>query len=114
MDKMLFDLENYGADIKGAMGRFLDDVELYKSCFSALISDKSFKLLGESLEACDYDKSCEYAHTLKGITGNMGITPLYKLTSSMVDDLRKGEYSHLQQDYDDILAQLNQLESMLN
>ncbi|MEG2159397.1 MAG: Hpt domain-containing protein, partial [Clostridia bacterium] len=76
MDKIIECLKEYGADIDGAMGRFIGDTDLYKSCFSTFIADDAFLKLGEALNAMDYDMAFEYAHSLKGTTGNMGLTPL--------------------------------------
>ena len=33
----------------------------------------------------------EAAHTLKGVTGNMGLTPLYDAVCTIVEPLRTGE-----------------------
>ncbi|MEG1687116.1 MAG: Hpt domain-containing protein [Angelakisella sp.] len=112
MDRMLEQLKEYGADIDGAMGRFLGDVELYKTCFATFLKDESFGKLGESLEQADYEKAFEHAHTLKGITGNMGLTPLYQVICRMVEVLREKKCTGLQADYAEIVAQLNRLKEL--
>ncbi|MEG0962838.1 MAG: Hpt domain-containing protein [Lachnospiraceae bacterium] len=110
MDKMLKQLEEYGADTKGTMDRFLNDMELYRTCFTAYLEDEVFLKLGEALHRKDYENAFEYAHTLKGTTGNMGLTPLYQVICRMVEALRKKEYSNLQNDYTIVMEQLKQLE----
>ncbi|MEG2021293.1 MAG: Hpt domain-containing protein, partial [Oscillospiraceae bacterium] len=69
MDTLLAELKEYGADVDGAMGRFLDDVDLYKSCFVGFLNDEAFQKLGNAILNSDYEKAFEYAHTLKGVTG---------------------------------------------
>ncbi|MEG1720973.1 MAG: Hpt domain-containing protein [Pseudoflavonifractor sp.] len=109
MDAMLERLAGYGADMKGAMGRFLDDEDLYKSCFTAFVGDESFDAIGAALDAGDYEKAFECAHTLKGITGNMGLTPLYEVVSSLVEALRGHAYYGLREYYAAILEQREKL-----
>ncbi|MEG0689192.1 MAG: Hpt domain-containing protein [Hungatella sp.] len=105
-------LKEYGADVEGAMGRFLGDVELYKTCFSALLADESFPQLGEALLEQNYAKAFENAHTLKGIIGNMGITPLYLVICNMVETMRNQEQLGLQEDYAEVQAHLTRLREM--
>ncbi|MEG1996257.1 MAG: Hpt domain-containing protein [Oscillospiraceae bacterium] len=112
MDELFTKLEEYGADIEGIKGRFLGDKELYKNCFNTFLSDKSFAGLGESLKSKDYQKAFEYAHTLKGITGNMGITPLYEVVCTLVEKLRAKEYSKLEQDYEQIMKWFEKLKTL--
>ncbi|MEG1367397.1 MAG: Hpt domain-containing protein [Oscillospiraceae bacterium] len=112
MDTLLAELKEYGADVDGAMGRFLDDTDLYKTCFTIFLEDKSFEKLGEAIVNTDYDKIFEYAHTLKGVAGNMGITPIYTVLCKLVDALRNKDYSCLQSDYAEILSQFNTLKEM--
>ncbi|MEG1869477.1 MAG: Hpt domain-containing protein [Oscillospiraceae bacterium] len=117
MDIMLEKLKDYGADVDGAMGRFLDDIPLYKTCFLAFLNDEAFINLGIALIAKDYKNAFEYAHTLKGITGNMGLTPLYQLICSIVEALRSNEYSDLQASYVEVRKQLEvltKIDSRLN
>ena len=46
--------------------------------------------LGESLRAGDVRASFEAAHDLKGISANMGITPVFDLVVVLVEELRAG------------------------
>ncbi|MEG1857552.1 MAG: Hpt domain-containing protein [Pseudoflavonifractor sp.] len=113
MDQMLEELTRYGADVTGAMGRFLGDIDLYKTCFATFVEDEAFSKLGEALQIPDYEKAFECAHTLKGVTGNMGLTPLYEVICSIVEALRGGAHADLQGHYAEILAQLNWLKGLV-
>ncbi|MEG1505242.1 MAG: Hpt domain-containing protein [Lachnospiraceae bacterium] len=110
MNEILEKLEKYGADVTGAMGRFLDDEDLYQTCFVVFLKDESFQKLGEAIAKKEYEKSFEYAHTLKGVAGNMGLTPMYQVLCDMVEDLRKEEYSNLSEYYKEVMNQLRILE----
>ena len=48
-------------------------------------------VLGGALASGDTAKAFEAAHTLKGVTGNMGLTPLYAALCTLVEPLRTGE-----------------------
>lgn len=112
MDKLFERLNEYGADINGAMGRFLDDVDLYKTCFKTFLADKDFSKLGEALKANDYEEAFNCAHTLKGITGNMALTPLYVQICEMLEKLRKKTYDGIEEQYKGIMEQFEILSSM--
>ncbi|MEG2234474.1 MAG: Hpt domain-containing protein [Oscillospiraceae bacterium] len=109
MDKLMEELKDYGADVNGAMNRFMDDVDLYKTCYTAFLKDEAFLKLGEALSATDYEKAFECAHTLKGVSGNMGLTPLSRVICTIVEKLRNKEYSGLQRCYTEVIAQLDKL-----
>ncbi|MEF9971731.1 MAG: Hpt domain-containing protein [Oscillospiraceae bacterium] len=112
MDKIIEKLKEYGADVDGAMRRFLDDEELYKSCFVIFLEDKAFLKLEEALAVEDYEKAFECAHTLKGVAGNMGLNPIYKVICDMVEALRSKEYSGLQSFNRELLRQLELLKQL--
>ncbi|MEG1847189.1 MAG: Hpt domain-containing protein [Lachnospiraceae bacterium] len=112
MDKMLEQLREYGADVDGAMERFLGDVALYHSCFDTYLEDVAFKAIGDALQREDYKEAFEYAHALKGITGNMALTPIYQEVCLLVEALRKGDSSNLSSYYVGIMKQLDRLKKI--
>lgn len=83
-------LAAYGCNIDEAMGRFLNNEAFYGKCYGKFVADKAFARLGEALKAGDVKGSFEAAHDLKGISANMGITPVYELIVGMVEVLRAG------------------------
>lgn len=93
-------LIEYGVDFQGVMERFVDDERLYFDCLMAFANDTSFDGLQASLDMEDYASAFEHAHVLKGVTGNLGITPLYAAIDNLVEALRSHEYSNLAQQYE--------------
>ncbi|MEG1845223.1 MAG: Hpt domain-containing protein, partial [Clostridia bacterium] len=63
MDDFLEKLKDYGGDMEGAMARFVEDIDLYKTCFVTFLADVAFPDLGASLEKSDYKRAFECAHT---------------------------------------------------
>ena len=45
----------------------------------------------EWLHLVDLDGAFQAAHTLKGVSGNLGLTPLYEAVCDIVEPLRHGE-----------------------
>ena len=64
-------LTEYGVDMKKTMERFVGDEDLYAECLTKFLSDSSWPLLKNAYEHKEYKEMFEYAHTLKGVTGNL-------------------------------------------
>ncbi|MFA6947924.1 MAG: Hpt domain-containing protein [Eubacteriales bacterium] len=90
MSKIIDALLSWGCDIDGAMERFMDDEELYLSCLSIVCDDDAFAELESALRAHDIPAAFDAAHTLKGVLGNMGLTPMYDAVVEIVEPLRAG------------------------
>lgn len=112
MDDLIEKLSAYGGDMEGTLDRFVGDAALYETCFATFLTDEAFPDLGAALDASNYEKAFEYAHTLKGVTGNMGLTPLYRVICQIVEDLRARHVDHLQEHYAEVLRQLNFLKTL--
>lgn len=83
--------EAYGADYGETMGRFMGNEAMYLRLMEMLFADDNLQKLGSSLEADDLKGAFEAAHALKGVVGNMGLTPLYKAVCTIVEPLRARE-----------------------
>ena len=74
---MINKLRDWGCDVEEALERFVNDQELYCTCFSMFLADDSFNALKQSVECGNCKASFEACHTLKGVAGNLGAGPLY-------------------------------------
>lgn len=81
----------YGADYAATMERFMGNETLYLRFLDMLFEDESLQKLGDALEAGNLADAFAAAHTLKGVAGNMGLTPLYQAVCILVEPLRAGE-----------------------
>ena len=95
--------------------RFLNDSAFYLEVVSEMLFDPDFEALGSQLTAMDAQAAFDTAHTLKGIIGNCGITPMYEWIVQIVEPLRSGNadfrdlervYSQLLHTRDEIAAKL--------
>ncbi len=93
MSMLLDALREWNCDVEGALERFVWDEELYTECLNTVLEDETFKELGTALEQNRIDDAFDFAHTLKGVLANMGLTPLYDITVRIVEPLRAGRSS---------------------
>lgn len=83
--------EVYGADYNSTMARFMGNETMYLKFLDMLFKDDNLEKLGTALEQQDYEAAFAAAHTLKGVVGNMGLTPLFNAVCAIVEPLRKRE-----------------------
>lgn len=106
--KTLF--EKYGADYKTTMARFMGNEALYLKILDKLFQDPNLKKLGDALSRMDMTEAFEAAHTLKGVAGNLGLTPLYEAVCVMVEQLRSGQADDCEIIYRDIQMEFEKVE----
>jgi len=100
--------EVYGADYNSTMARFMGKEAMYLKFLDMLFKDDNLEKLGTALEQQDYEAAFAAAHTLKGVVGNMGLTPLFNAVCAIVESLRKRE---VPEDYN-VLYQIIQTGSL--
>ncbi len=110
---LLEELRNWGCDIDGALERFVGDEELYETCLYTVLDDKAFGGLGEALRAGQVKEAFDYAHTLKGVLANMGLTPMYDITVRIVEPLRTEHTEGLLLIYEELLQAKSVLAAMI-
>lgn len=100
MKQIIEMLKTWGADINGAMGRFLDDEDFYVDCLHRFMSDANVSMLKKAVDASDRGNIFEASHSLKGTTGTLGLVPLYDKVSILVEDSRSELKDTVKQDYE--------------
>lgn len=88
---ILKSLREWGCDITGAMERFADNEEFYLSYLPMVAREQAFEQLHTALQTNDTTRAFECAHLLKGLIGNMGLTPMYDECCAVVETLRRGK-----------------------
>ncbi len=113
MNIILEELKKEGCDIDSAVRRCLGE-ELCLSCLKMVVNDENFEKLGEAIKNQNVKSAFEIAHSLKGITGNVGLTPLYRLIAEIVEPLRAGKCDGLDELYNKIIATKNLYYEIVN
>lgn len=113
MDTRLEKLRQLGCGIDEAMDRFMNDEQLYLSCFENLLVDESFEKLGSALQNGDLENAFHYAHMLKSVYANMGMDPIYKDCVVIVEAARDGNFTDdLLQSYDRMKAFMEKIKQI--
>lgn len=81
-------LKTFGADTSDGLKRCLDNEAFYLKLVSKALEDKNFDMLEEAVAAGDLDNAFEAAHSLKGVLGNLALTPIYKPVYDITELLR--------------------------
>ena len=70
---MISRLKNWGCNVEEALERFVNDEELYCTCFNMFLTDNSFDSLKESVKAGDCKASFEACHKASAETCQQGL-----------------------------------------
>lgn len=108
MSKLLDNMAAYGADTEGVLDRFMDDEELYATCLEEFVETTDLASLRNYLDEKDYTNAFEVAHALKGVSGNLGLTPLFKVACVLVEALRGKSYDNLEEQYKDVYDKMQE------
>ena len=85
-DKFRQQLEECGADVETTLKRFMNAI--YQKFLGKFPNDPNYANLGTNLEAGAFEEAYKCAHALKGVVGNLGLTPIYEKVSTLVEELR--------------------------
>lgn len=81
----------YGADYTTGMTRCLNKEDFYFKMIKMVAANEKFDSLGKALAAKDLKAAFDDAHALKGVVGNVALTPLFAAIEEIVEPLRRGE-----------------------
>ena len=95
-------LRAWGADTDEALPRCLNNEAFYLRLVGKAVAEPSFDRLREAVEAGDLDKAFEQAHALKGVTGNLALTPIDQPVREITEFLR----ARTDMDYRPLLSQI--------
>ena len=105
-------LEDYGADTGSGLKRCMNNEDFYLRLVKMAAQDPNFAKLDEALAACDWKSAFEAAHALKGILGNLDLTPIFDPMSKLTEALRpleECEYKDLLNEIHDKLSKLKEM-----
>ncbi len=97
-------LRTYGANVQEGLGRCMNNEGFYLRLVGMALADPHFAELQNAVAAGDLKKGFEAAHALKGVLGNLSLTPLYNPVSEITELLRSGT----QMDYTPYLQTINE------
>lgn len=96
VEEVLNELAANGVDLEKTLHRFLENKDLYVKFLKKFLDDPNYAQMQEDVKAKDYVKLLESSHALKGLSGNLGLDPMFEKLSKMVSDIRANDYSDIE------------------
>ncbi|MBR1639336.1 MAG: Hpt domain-containing protein [Treponema sp.] len=81
-------LKDFGADVNTGLSRCLNKEDFYLKMVNMGLADKRFEELEGVLKEKNLDSAFEMCHALKGVIGNLSLTPMYDKICEMTELLR--------------------------
>ena len=102
-------LQDFGADTQDGLNRCMNNEAMYLRLVDMALADANFDKLVSAVEVGDKEAAFEAAHSIKGVMGNLSLTPLYKVSSEMTELLRAGEDADYPAYLDEVLRKRAEL-----
>lgn len=100
-------MEENGAEVEEVLKRFLGNEALYMKFVVKFPEDENYKGTIRGIEEQDYEAAFKNAHSLKGVTANLGLEPIRAAASCITDLLREKQPQEVD------VEQLNQYKEQL-
>jgi hypothetical protein len=106
-------LKEYGADTETGMRRCMGNEALYLKLVGSVPGEPTFKRLEEAINAGDKEGAFDAAHALKGVLGNLSLTPLYDKASEITELLRAGADADYASKLEELRASMDELAGLI-
>ena len=84
-------LKSFGADTETGLSRCMGNEDFYLSLVRMALEDQTFSNLAASIAQNNLYTAFELAHALKGVYGNIALTPVYEPLCELTELLRRKE-----------------------
>ena len=102
-------LKAAGANVEEGLQRCMGNEALYLKLVNHFMEDTSFEKLKVAIQNNDLEESFKLAHGLKGVLGNLSLTPLFNIIFEMTELLRHRE----ERDYSDFIKRYEEAYALL-
>ncbi len=87
-DMTLERLKDCGCNVEEGLTRCMNNEAFYLRLVDKWLASADLTVLKNALESNDLETAFKEAHSLKGVCGNLSLTPLYDVLVEMVEPLR--------------------------
>ncbi|MCR5773823.1 MAG: Hpt domain-containing protein [Lachnospiraceae bacterium] len=105
-------LREFGANVDEGLERCMGMTDFYIEMVELGIGDERFDALGPLLKEKNYDEAFENVHALKGVIGNLSLTPLYKTIDKITEHLRARDDVDYGPLYDELIRQRDEIKNL--
>ncbi len=81
-------LKTFGANTAEGLKRCVNKEDFYLRMVNSSLKGDQMEQLAAAISDKNWEKAFETAHTLKGVFGNLALTPLYDPMCQLTDQLR--------------------------
>ena len=81
-------LKELGVNTDEGLARCMNNEQFYLMLVGKALSDDGIERLDSALRSGNLDEGFETAHSLKGVLGNLSLTPLYDAVAEITELLR--------------------------
>lgn len=106
-------LKDYGADVEEGLKRCVDNEAFYLKMVEKAAGDQTFDKLMAAVLAGRLEEAFEAAHALKGVYGNLALTPLFQTVSELTELLRTRKKMDYSEYADALKSQKEKLDQLL-
>ena len=106
-------LQEFGADTAEGLARCMNNEQFYLRLVAMAVGDANFEKLADAIGAQDFKAAFEAAHALKGLVGNLSLTPLYEPVCRITELLRSRTDTDYTPLLEEISAQKEKLDALL-
>ena len=97
-------LMTVGVDYDEVLKRFMGKEDFYLRMLRKFLDDKNYAGLKQTVEDKNWKEAFTYAHTVKGLCGNLGLGGIMDYVSPLTEELRTEPY-----DEESIMNNMNQV-----
>jgi len=109
--------ESLGEDFENVLGRLMRD-DMVKRFLLKFEKGVEFQSLEDALKEERYEDAFRYAHNMKGVGLNLGLSKFQKSSDNLCEALRGGEpsgdvgalFAEVKERYEDVLEAIKQLD----
>ncbi|HAN59044.1 MAG TPA: Hpt domain-containing protein [Erysipelotrichaceae bacterium] len=98
-----------GIDYDDGLNRFVGNKDMYEKFLLSFKDDPSYAQMLTAIEAKDAKAAFNAAHSLKGLSGNLSMKKLYERVCVLVEELREGDLSHVDESLPPVTAAYQEL-----
>ena len=107
-------LREYGANVDEGMGRCLNNESFYLMLVDEALKDTTLLNLEGLIKEKNFKEAFELTHALKGMYGNLSITPLFNAVATIVEPLRRNEDIDYTEMIKNVMDEFNRFQALQN
>ena len=86
-------LVEIGVDYDEVLKRFMGKEDFYLRMLKKFLDDKNYEGLKQAVEQKNWSEAFTYAHTVKGLCGNLGLGGMLDYVAPLTEEVRSEPYN---------------------